>query len=244
MSAFSSWPEAEKSLSPVYPFNAPGAPIALYEGPMGESEKPDVPGAVQCDRSPKPGISWRLHAEKHGSFLLDTAKLHLRDRGIELPVISTSSISGWSNGISYGDLTAALSRVVAHWFNLPRWRGSAHLACHVSEGVPQRVSAGRSVYRVDGWTITLDVRPDHKTVMSEACRTAVYVMTHVMEIRRMNGIPFTADEVKPVLSALHMGLSFALGRWVAPRPARGPERSGEGCVGRVGADALRPATQH
>ncbi|WP_030730202.1 hypothetical protein [Streptomyces sp. NRRL F-2890] len=74
---------------------------------------------------------------------------------------------------------------------------------------------------MDGWTITLDVRPDHKTVMSEACRTAVYVMTHVMEIRRMNGIPFTADEVKPVLSALHMGLSFALGRWVAPAPPVG-----------------------
>ncbi|MEU3077345.1 hypothetical protein [Streptomyces laurentii] len=47
-------------------------------------------------------------------------------------------------------------------------------------------------------------------------QTDVYAMTHVMEIRRLNGTAFTDAEVTRVLSAMHVGLSFALGRWVAP----------------------------
>ena len=72
------------------------------------------------------------------------------------------------------------------------------------------------MYEADGWRITLDVRPDHKAVFSDVRQTDVYVMTHVMELRRLDGATFTAAEVAPVLSALHVGLSFALGRWVAP----------------------------
>jgi hypothetical protein len=37
-----------------------------------------------------------------------------------------------------------------------------------------------------------------------------------MEMRRSDGMPFTAREAGPVLTALHAGISFALGRWVAP----------------------------
>jgi hypothetical protein len=61
-----------------------------------------------------------------------------------------------------------------------------------------------------------DIRPDHEAVFSDVRQADVYVMTHVMEVRRLNGTTFTAAEVTPVLSALHVGLSFALGRWVAP----------------------------
>ncbi|MER5490502.1 hypothetical protein [Streptomyces sp. NPDC002490] len=105
---------------------------------------------------------------------------------------------------------------MAHWFNLPRWRGSDHLIDHAADGTPQLVSAGRSVYQADGWKITLDVRADHEDVFSDTRQADVHVMTHVMEIRRMDSTSFTATEVKPVLKALHLGLSFALGRWVAP----------------------------
>lgn len=37
-----------------------------------------------------------------------------------------------------------------------------------------------------------------------------------MEIRRADGSAFTAEEAEPVLAAMHVGISFALGRWVAP----------------------------
>ncbi|GAB2331386.1 hypothetical protein STREPTOSP366_65350 [Streptomyces variabilis] len=147
---------------------------------------------------------------------MDRTELSLPDLGIELPVRETDALSGWSGGTSYGDATVPLDRVVAHWFNLPHWHGSAHLVARAADGTPRLVPAGRSVYEADGWKITLDVRPDHKAVFSGVRRADVYAMTHVMEIRRLNGTTFTAAEVTPVLGALHVGLSFALGRWVAP----------------------------
>ncbi|MYV47047.1 hypothetical protein [Streptomyces sp. SID2888] len=216
MSASSTGLNAETPLSPAYPFNAPGEPVALYDGPVAGPAGTEVPGVVQYDCSPKPGISWRLHTEDHDLTSTDRTELSLLDLGFELPAFARDSVSGWSNGTSYGDPTAPLDRVVAHWFNLPRWYGSAHLATRAADGAPLLVPAGRSVYEVDGWKITLDIRPDHKAVFSDVGRADVYVMTHVMEIRRLSGTTFTAAEVTLVLDALHVGLSFALGRWVAP----------------------------
>ncbi|MFG2593040.1 hypothetical protein [Streptomyces sp. NPDC048438] len=216
MSASSPWRNAEAPLSPVYPFNEPGEPITLYEGPVTGPAGTEVPGVVQYDCSPKPGISWRLQTEDYDLASTDQVGLSLLDRGFELPVLARDAVSGWCNGVSYGDPTAPLDRVVAHWFNLPRWHGSAHLAAHAADGTPLLVPAGRSVYEADGWKITLDARPDHKAAFSDVRQTDVHVMTHVMEIRRLNGNTFTAAEASPVLSVLHVGLSFALGRWVAP----------------------------
>ncbi|MFD5492257.1 hypothetical protein ACFWH4_04785 [Streptomyces sp. NPDC127091] len=83
------------------------------------------------------------------------------------------------------------------------------------------------MYDVDGWKITLDVRPQHQRVWKDLRRSDVYVMTHVMEIRRLDGGTFTATEAKPVLSALRVALSFALGRWVAPALPVGQDANGK-----------------
>ncbi|MEU6026945.1 hypothetical protein ABZ825_07980 [Streptomyces tauricus] len=216
MSTSSTGLTAEIPLSPVYPFNAPGEPITLYDGPVTGSVGAEVPGVVQLDCSPKLGISWRIQTEDHDPASMDRTGLSLLELGFELPVSARDTVSGWSNGTSYGDPTAPLDRVVAHWFNLPRWHGSAHLAANVADETPRLVPAGRSVYEADGWRITLDVRPDHEAVFSDVRQTDIYVMTHAMEIRRLNGTAFTGSEVTPVLGAMHVGLSFALGRWVAP----------------------------
>lgn len=200
----------------MYPFNAPGEPITLYDGPVTGSAGAEVPGVVQLDCSPKLGISWSVQTEDHDPASTERTGLSLLELGFELPVSARDTVSGWFNGTSYGDPTAPLDRVVAHWFNLPRWHGSAHLAAHVADETPRLVPAGRSVYEADGWRITLDVRPDHEAVLSDVRQTDIYVMTHAMEIRRLNGTTFTGSEVTPVLSAMHVGLSFALGRWVAP----------------------------
>lgn len=46
----------------------------------------------------------------------------------------------------------------------------------------------------EGWTITLDMRPDHSVVWDDLHKLDVRVMTHVMEIRRSDGAAFTAQE--------------------------------------------------
>lgn len=49
MSAASTDLNAETSLSPVYPFNASGETITLYDGPVAGPAGPEVPGVVRYD---------------------------------------------------------------------------------------------------------------------------------------------------------------------------------------------------
>jgi hypothetical protein len=64
-------------------------------------------------------------------------------------------------------------------------------------------------------------------VWADLHKALVYVMTHVMELRRVDGTTFTPEEAEPVLEALHIGVSFALGRWVAPMLPVGQDASGQ-----------------
>ena len=52
-------------------------------------------------------------------------------------------------------------------------------------------------------------------------------MTHVMELCRADGAAFTAAEAEPVLTALHVGVSFALGRWAAAMLPVGVDSTGK-----------------
>ena len=70
------------------------------------------------------------------------------------------------------------------------------------------------------------VRPDHQRVWSDLHKADVYVMTHVMELRRADGASFTPDEVEPLLAALHIGVSFALSQWAAPMLPVGEDADG------------------
>jgi len=51
-------------------------------------------------------------------------------------------------------------------------------------------------------------------------------MKHVMELRRADGADFTPDEAEPLLEALHIGVSFALGPWAAPMLPVGVDADG------------------
>ncbi|MBP5868419.1 MULTISPECIES: hypothetical protein [Streptomyces] len=133
---------------------------------------------------------------------------------------------GWSSGAVFGRADAPLREIIVHWFNLPKWRGQIDLMAR-TDGSRTNWSGGRWVHETGGWRMTLDVRPDHSRVWSDLHKKNVYVMTHVMELRRVDGDPFTAAEAEPVLKALHIGVSFALGRWAAPMLPVGKGINGE-----------------
>jgi hypothetical protein len=124
-----------------------------------------------------------------------------------------------------GRADVPLNRIVAHWFNLPRWHGLLRLTAQTQDGGQQWWS-GRWVKEVGSWRIILDARPDHQRVWADLHKTDVYVMTHVMELRRLDGEDFTAEEAEPLLAALHVGVSFALGRWAAPMLPVGQDSGG------------------
>jgi hypothetical protein len=52
----------------------------------------------------------------------------------------------------FGRDDAPLSRIIAHWFNLPNWHGPIPLADTTADG-SQRGWAGRWMIEADGWTI-------------------------------------------------------------------------------------------
>lgn len=212
-------------LIPAYGFNGPGEPLLLFEGKIGGLAAADVDGLVELSCVPRPCISWRVENDGRSSFLaVKDVNLRLRRPGgdVDLPAVERSHLEGWSNGATFGDPSAPLRKIVAHWFNLPALHGHVPL---IDDG-STRQWRGRWVAETCGWRITLDARPDHSEVFTELHRAHVHVMTHVMEIQRVDGGLFTADSAAPVLEALHVGFSFLFGSWVAPMLPVGYDAAG------------------
>jgi hypothetical protein len=212
--------DAVSPLPPVYPFNDPGQPIVLHEGLVGGLAPRDAPGVVELSCVPDLAVVWRIEDRSVDGVAGDPVMLVLRRPGGDAPMTGVwrSRHDGWSNGAVVGQADVPLQRVVAHWFNLPNFHGP--IALTRSSEVDDWW-LGRWQMEVGGWKLTLDVRPDHARVRRNLHEGHVYVMTHVMELRRADGAAFTAAEVEPVLTALHVGVSFALGRWAAPMPPVG-----------------------
>lgn len=214
----------ETPLAPIYPYNEPGQPILLFDGLVGGLSATDVPGSVELVCTPRPRIEWtaqlgELTKAQPTSGPQVELLLH-RSQGDEcLPArvreVNFENSVGWSNGATLGKTDEPLKRVVAHWFNLPNSHGPIGLHSRTDDGVHHSWS-GRWIIETNGWKITFDVRPDHHRVWRDLYRTHVYVMTHVMDLRRVDGKEFTAAAAEYVLTALHVGISFALGYWAAP----------------------------
>jgi hypothetical protein len=205
--------ETGSPLAPVYPFNEPGQAIVLYDGVIGGLAGTGVPGVVELSCALAPNLAWKIKpGEGTGMAGSEVTLLLNRPEGdVQLPGVWRDSGEGWSNGAEIGKADAPLKRIIAHWFNVPDFHAQA----------------GRWETETAGWKVTLDARPDHGRVWRELHRTDVYVMTHVMELRRADGATFTAAEAEPVLAGLHVGVSFALGRWAAPMLPAGEGANGE-----------------
>jgi hypothetical protein len=225
-------------LVPVYPFDEPNQPVTLHAGQIGGLAVGDLPGAVELSWTPRPSLNWSVGLVTSPEFAnRREATLLLRRPGGDMEVPAwvrgidfdsqTEALSsgGWSNGAVFGSEEAPLDRIIAHWFNLPNWNGPIPLADTTADGTRRKWS-GRWMIDSEGWKVTIDVRPDHGRVWRDLYKADTYVMTHVMELRRADGGEFTAAEAEPVLTALHVGFSFALGRWTAPMLPVGVTPSG------------------
>jgi hypothetical protein len=209
----SSTSRADPPLSPAYPFNDPGPSIVLHDGPISGPTTNDVPGIVELSCVPELNLAWRITQGADTWIPTGEVTLLLRrpDGDVRLPGAWRGSGEGWSNGAEIGKADAPLKRLVAHWFNLPDFHARL----------------GRWETESNGWKVTLDVRPDHDRVWTDLDKAHIYVMTHVMELRRADEATFTATEAEPMLTALHVGVSFALGRWAAPVLPVGEGANGE-----------------
>jgi hypothetical protein len=204
-------------LTPVYAFGEPGMPIVLYDGLLRTVGPTECPGRVLLSLESHKGLRW--HAEpSEGDRLgdLGAVPLQVQRRGRQWTIDAhcRSDNEGWINYAEFATPNAALQRVLVHWMNLPDIVGKVGLFASNAGG--KHWWAGRWEAQVDGWTLTLDSRPDHREVLKDAHLRHLYVLTHTMEIRRSDGSSFDVPAAKHLLEALRVGLSFAFGRWVAP----------------------------
>ena len=79
----------------------------------------------------------------------------------------------------------------------------------------ERHSLDRLTFSFDGWAITLDGLLDANDYRA-AAYSGGHLITHVGEVRRSGGEPFTTGQLREVLGWLGTCFSFARGRWSSP----------------------------
>ncbi|MCT9931813.1 hypothetical protein N5079_16495 [Planotetraspora sp. A-T 1434] len=76
--------------------------------------------------------------------------------------------------------------------------------------------AGRQQWVVDGWEITIDARPDLSPVLEGLGESGGFARTHAIRVRKADSTEFVEANVAEVMEALHLSLSFLIGRYFAP----------------------------
>jgi hypothetical protein len=185
---------------------------------MGGLSDERLTGNVKLVLVPEPRIDWKVVP---GSSLAYANKaeavLHLESSNGLIPLSAwiRNPEGGWSNGATIGGAATYAHRLIAHWFNLPNWHCPIILTTRGTDG-SQSWWNGRSLFKVQGWVITIDRRQDHRAIWTGLDESDVYVMTHVMEIARIDGSVFLVEDAQLVVEALHVAVSFAMARWTAP----------------------------
>jgi hypothetical protein len=224
-------------IEPAYPFNLPDEPISLYSGEInGIGERP-LSGEVVLDCHSKVGINWEVRDgvgphPKHG----DEVQLGLVRHGQSWNLKASQGDShwgsegyvsrGWVNFAEYADPSVPLVRFLVHWMNLPKISGNAGIIHGNPDGSTFR-SSGRWEMIVEGWSLKLDMRRDYSDVTAHAKRDRLFLLTHVMEIKRVDGAPVDLQAVRGLIECLRVTLSFAFGRWVGPAICVGCGLTGE-----------------
>jgi len=218
-------------LTPLYPFNKPGEAIDLYSGPIGGLYDDALDGTIRLVFYPSPDLCWQLdvpNAEGYSTMGRLGVEFELTAGGMTgrstVSSASFGSVAGFSGSLEF-ESDERMDRALVHWMNLPAYAGNVVLR-HVGDDGSKTWTSGRLALEVEGWGVTLDGRPDHRSLFKEDVGLARYVLTHVMELRRADGASFDVDTGKQMIDALRLSFSFAAGRWVAPTLSVGFDAAG------------------
>jgi hypothetical protein len=232
-------PDAAPALSPVHPYGGPGESITLHDGPVtyrGQSK----PGRVELRLSPETEVAWLLEGADGPSLGSVDLTLQLSAEALsvggECNRSSMAESAGYLRETEVGARDAAMRRVLVHWLNLPQIRSPGV----IRDAANRTTYAGRWHTQFGKWAVTLDRRADYGDVWAHARQAGSIVMTHVMAIELADSRAFTAEEIEPVLDALQLGISFAVGRWVSPALPVGLDSDGLRVWERWSADLCTP----
>lgn len=152
----------------------------------------------------------------------------------KVPVFFTGEGRGIVQGLTPGESSPTATAVRAVTFCLPSLSGAEVVVQRHTDGGWASWS-GRHTFAMVGWEVILEAREGLDQLLSHAMRERLYVGTHVVQIRRIDGGLFSGSAADQVLTGLTFGLSFALGRWVGLIHAQGFSAGGEPLWTRWGA---------
>jgi hypothetical protein len=234
--------QVSEPVRPFLPWMPPTDEIRLFTGPMSfwtpdGNQLPPALGRIDLLLRAGSHLNWLVDLDslggthrrdwERGARAATAGQLHFDLNGCPttIPVQALAAGRGSVAGCYYAAPSASIERIVTHCLNLPDVGPHDLLRADQEDGrwVEWR---GRRVIEAPPWLITLDSRNDHHEAYREARRSYRSVLTHTMEVRRIDGQPFTADLADRILKELQMGFSFPLGRWAAPILSIGLERDG------------------
>jgi hypothetical protein len=233
----------ELQLEPAYRFGGASDGLVLHDGYVAGVGGGERPCRIELTFDDRPWVRWQMGTgeDEFWPQAGDTVELTLRRLGQDWAVrgYRVDVDRGFINNAEFATPDARLQRVIVHWINLPNILASGRIATDVL--AVGSCWGGRWQFEVGGWRITADRRHDYADVMADVDSESVFVMTHVMEIRRVDDTTFDVDAIAELLECLRVCLSFGFGRWVAPALPVGYDASGQVVWERWEAPIVDPA---
>lgn len=212
-------PAEAKPLDPAYPFDSAGQSVLLHRGDIHGLTPTPRQGEIELTLWPKPDLRWRIEAEPddhiRSATAFDCAEMRISRHGRSqtIPILRTSIDGGLINQVELSSEEPHPVRFLVHWLNLPSILGSALKA---TRGQHTYYYSGRWKTEIADLVITMDAQPGQADAAKRAETSHVYILTHVMEVRRRDGGILDTDRVNRIVEWLRVSFSFGFGRWVSP----------------------------
>lgn len=204
------------AIRPAFSTRRVSAPIRLYQGDlqvMVRGEARTACGRLWWEWLPEPRV--RICAEGDGLFAVEW-DLEVRLPGFLEPLkgrVTRKNLHGYLEGTVSRWVRhdgSPLRRLVFHLANFPNFIGS-----DFTDRRRRTHVRGQLTFATDGWRVVIQ-RTLNPELIADIEQERGYGITHVGQLSRADGSPFTPEECEPVLEALGWYLSFARGGFTFP----------------------------
>ncbi len=197
----------------------PNRPVVLYRGRMelrGGGLAYSGRGTVRFEYLPSPRIAFRMVANQMMlqpvvDLIPSDAELSLRSPQTPIPVVISGTtlgaktvVSGRIKGRTSIGIGNDMRRLGFRLINFHEYVGGA-------VKLETRIWLGRLVLQDGTYVVTIDAAPDLVEVVRILRNIGGYAVTHIGEVKRVDGLALTPAEATDVVEALFWLFSFARG---------------------------------
>jgi len=191
-----------ESLEFFIPETNDGSPLARFHGCLTNFETRNI----------------KIRLPEHGTSF-DAFCKSSSDGNIYRPVLSQVQIRPQSTSIS---------NAVFHLINWPEFLGQQdYILLADTTQMPEVARCGRFSLTVGDWLITVAATESTSSAVKRLRENGGHIITHVGDVRRMDGEDFSTKDFDELLTLLSYFFSFSFARWSCPSLAVGYDTSGD-----------------